>query len=309
MKKLLKRKRGKEDTAILYQRTKGERVVYGVMFFLFLIYAASLVFPLIYMIINSLESSLDYTQKLINGNVLSFPKKMHFENYSTALDGMFMVDSVGRNIYLPEMFFNSLWYCICLIGEGIFMSCCTGYVLSKYRFKTKKFIYACVIFSMTLPIVGTTGANFKLMSDLGIYNSPFYAIITGCGGFGFSFLVMYGFFKSVSWSYAEAVFIDGGGHYSVFFRIMLPQAMPIAITLCITNFIGVWNDYMTPLLYLPDYPTVASGIYRIGSSFTRAGDRPAYFAGLVISMLPVLAVFIGCSNIIMKNMAVGGLKG
>ena len=184
-----------------------------------------------------------------------------------------------------------------------------AYALSKYRFRLNTPIYAAIIFSMTVPVVGTMGATFKLISDLGIYNTPFYVILTSFSGIGFNFLILYGVFKNISWNYAEAVFVDGGNHFTVFFKIMLPQAVTPMIALAIISAIGHWNDYMTPLLYLPDYPTVASGIYKIKLESASRGDTPSYFAGLVLSIVPVLIVY-GCfSDMIMQNFNMGGLKG
>ena len=120
---------------------------------------------------------------------------------------------------------------------------------------------------------------------------------------------MYGFFKNVSWSYAEAVFIDGGGHYTVFFKIMLPQALGPIATLFIMSFIGNWNDYMSVIMYLPSYQTLASGLYTYRAVQTRSVNFPEYFAGLLVSMLPILLLFSLFSDVIMKNMSVGGLKG
>ncbi len=305
--KLFKRHKAKDEASILTSRTTAEKIVYAFVFVIFLAYAATIIYPLLYLVSNSLLDGLDYTDGL---RAFFIPKNPQFSNYGIALSSMAMPDSKGHDIGLPMMFFNSIWYCAVIIGGGILMSSFTGYALAKYNFKLKPIIYTVAIFSMTIPIVGTTGAMFKLVSDLGLYNTPFYAICTSLGGFGFNFLVMYGFFSSISWSYAEAVFIDGGGHFTVFFKIMLPQAKMAMLTLAIVSFIGTWNDYMNVLLYLPDYPTVASGLYALEySPFVRSGNMPAYYAGLVIATIPVIIIFACFQDTIMKNFSVGGLKG
>ncbi|MBR2024081.1 MAG: carbohydrate ABC transporter permease [Clostridia bacterium] len=303
----VKRKRRMDETAsILTHKSGKEKILYIIISVLFGLYALTIVYPLLFMIINSFQFYLEYNSAT---NPFALPSSWHFENYITAISKMNMVDSSGREIGLVEMFFNSIWFCFVTIFGGVFCSACTGYCLSKYNFKLRNAMYTIAIFSMTIPIVGNTGAMFKLTSDLGIYNSPLYVILSSLGGFGFNFLVMYGFFSNVSWSYAEAAFIDGASQLKVFFQIMLPQAFMSILTLSIVAFIRVWNDYMTPLLYLPDYPTVASGLYIIEQSFTRSGDYPSYFAGLVLSTIPVIIVFASCSDVIMKNFSVGGLKG
>lgn len=120
---------------------------------------------------------------------------------------------------------------------------------------------------------------------------------------------MYGYFKNISWSYAESVFIDGGGHMTVFLKIMLPIAKPVVTALIIIGIIAAWNDYSTPLMFLPAYPTLAVGMYGVSSVLPRSGNSPAYFAALIISTIPVIIFFAAFSDIIMSNLTIGGLKG
>lgn len=267
-----------EDASILTHRDKPAKILFGIVFALFALYAFTLILPFFFLIVNSLKGPLEYINHLNSGDLFSLPKKMHFENYITAFTELKMVNSIGMYIYLPEMVFNSLWISFTSIGCGLFASAIVAYPLSKYRFKLRGFIYGICIFNMTIPIIGSSGSMFKLCIDMGIYNTPLYVPLTSFGGFGFNFLILYGFFSNLSWTYAEAVFIDGGGHSTAFFKIMLPQAWPPIMTLAIMSFIGAWNDYMTTLLYMPDFPTLASGVYRIQKSMTRNGNYPQYFS-------------------------------
>lgn len=297
-----------EDASILTHRDKPEKILFGVVFVLFLLYSITLLLPFYYLIINSLKGSLEYINHSKTGDFLFFPMEMHFENYLSVFSELKIPNSVGEDIYLPTMIFNSLWTSFLSIFCGLFASAIVAYPLSKYRFKLRGFIYGICIVNMTIPIIGSTGSMFKLCIDIGIYNTPLYILLTSFGGFGFNFLILYGFFSNLSWTYAEAVFIDGGGHSTAFFKIMLPQAWPPIMTLAIMSFIGAWNDYMTTLLYMPDFPTLATGVYKL-QSITRAGNYPKYFAALVISVVPVIALYAGFSDMIMKNFTVGGLKG
>ena len=161
---------------------------------------------------------------------------------------------------------------------------------------------------MTIPIVGSMGAYYKLIGELGLYDTPMYVVVTNLSSWGFNFLVMYGFFKNVSWTYAEASFVDGGGHFTVFFKIMLPVALGPIITRFVVSAISHWNDYMTMILYIPSYPTLASGLYTFQANAIREVNYPVYFAGLLITLIPVLVLFTFCSDIMMSNMNVGGIK-
>ncbi|HIY99919.1 MAG TPA: carbohydrate ABC transporter permease [Firmicutes bacterium] len=293
------------ESSILYQRSKGEKVLFGIVFVLFFLYAASLIFPLLWLLINSLQDRTIYEVNLALGNAFEFPSALHWENYSYAFT---QLSYNGANIFM--MFFNSIWYTLAYTLGGVLMSAFTGYALAKYRFKLRGFMYGVIIFTMTIPTVGTTGALFNLVYNvLHIYDSPLYVILKHLCGTGLNFLVLYGFFRNVSWSYAEAAFMDGAGHARVFFSIMLPQALPAIVTLSIVSGIAAWNDYMDVLMYLPSFPTIASGMYGVSRTLPRQGYSTVYFAALVISMLPILILFTCFSNVIMKNFAVGGLKG
>lgn len=295
---------------IIKVRSRGEKVLYTFVCIFFSLYALSLLYPIFFLGSGSLQSQGEYIDNLIMGdNPFAIPKSLHFENYKEAMESMYIANSVGRFIYLPEMFFNSFWYCIVSVAAGLIANSCTAYVLSKYKFKGKDAIYSLFILIMTLPITGTAGAAFKLISELGLYNNPLKAVIENLGGYGFNFLVLYAAFKSVSWSYAEAVFIDGGGHFTAFFKIMLPQVSGALITLGILGFIGHWNIDTPILLYLPDYPTVAAGLYKVKRSMGRSGNVPAYYAGLMVTVFPVVALYAIYAGKITKNMSVGGLKG
>lgn len=296
--------RDSEESPILYKRSFGEKVLFAIVFLIFMLYAVSLIYPLFWLVINSFQDSMAYELNKLRGDIMRLPEQLGIFNYVKALKELNYNDS---NIL--QMFFNSIWFTVLTVGENVFCCTCTGYALSKYKFGAKNVIYGVIIFTMTVPIVGTTGALFKLVNDMGIYNTPLYVVLHSLSGTGLGFMVMYAFFKNVSWSYAESAFVDGAGHGTVFFKIMLPQALPAMGALVIVQSIGVWNNYMDVLLYLPDYPTLASGMYGVSRTLPRLGQAPVYFAALVLSMIPVLIMFICFSDKIMKNFTVGGLKG
>lgn len=284
-------------------------ILFAVVFVLFLIYALSLLAPFVFLLFNSLKSPTEYLTDSIEGNIFNLPDEWRFSNFGKVFSEMKIMNSYGEYIYFPTMLLNSLWFSVVTTLGGLIASSFTAYVIAKYKFKLRGLFYGIAIVTMTIPIIGATGAMFKLTYDLGIYNTPLYPILTSLGGFGFNFLVLYGFFKNISWNYAEAVFVDGGGHFTAFFRIMLPQIFPALLTLGIISFIGAWNDYTTPLLFLPDYPTIASGIYNVQVHLKRGGDYPQYFAAITISIIPIITLFAVFSDSLMKNLSIGGLKG
>ena len=286
----------------LIQKSVAEKVVFAIAFTFFALWAISLLYPLVWLFVNSMKTPLRYDEELHLGLVLPPLGKWKFDNYVKALEGL---SYNGTGFF--GMVFNSLWYCLLSLAVNMFFSCCTGYVLSKYNFKGRDFIYGTAILCMTLPILGTGGATYTFYYTTQMYDTVFYVIYSSLGSFGMRFLMMYGFFKGVSWDYAEAVFIDGGSDYTVFFKIMLPLAFPMILTLSITGFIGLWNSYEALLIYLPSYPTLAVGMYQVSENYV--GKEPVYYAAMIVSLIPVVAIFIAFSDLIMNNMSIGGLKG
>ena len=297
----VKKKFNLKDTGgILTRKTKGEKILYVIMFLVFFLQSATLIVPVLWMIMSSFKGALEY----MGGYAFDLPEKWLVSNYSMA----FEVLNVGDTDFFG-MIFNSLWYTGIATFLGIFIPAATGYVMAKYKFPGKEVIFSVAIISMVIPIVGATASRMKIIAALGIYDSPLYVIVTYLGGFGGSFLVYYGFFKALSWSYAEAVMIDGGGHFTIFFKVMLPQAAPMLLTYAITGAIGNWNEYQTMILYLPSFPTLASGLFEYKDNAVRAANFPVYFAGLILSVIPTIILFCIFSNRIMTSISIGGLKG
>ncbi len=289
-----------KNNSVLTRKTTGEKILYVIMFVVFVIQSFTLIFPVLWMIMSSFKGALEY----MGGNAFDLPEKWLFENYKEA----FNVLNVGNTNFFG-MIFNSLWYTGISTFLSVFMPALTGYVMAKYKFPGKQFIFSVAIVSMIIPIVGATASRMKIIALFGIYDSPLYVIVTYLGGFGGSFLVYYGFFKALSWSYAEAVMIDGGGHFTIFFKVMLPQAAPMLLTYAITGAIANWNEYQTMILFLPSYPTLASGLFEYKENAVRAANFPVYFAGLILSVVPTIALFCVFSNRIMTSISIGGLKG
>lgn len=295
LKKNLKKKGG-----ILDKKSAGEKILYTIVFCIFIFHSFTLIFPVLWMIVSSFKGALEY----MGGDVFALPEQWKFSNYSEA----FKVLNVGETDFFG-MTFNSLWYTVIRTACGVLIPAATGYVMSKYRFPGWSFIFSVAIVSMIIPVIGTTASKMQIISLMQLEDNPLFVLVDSLGGFGGTFLVFYGFFKALSWSYAEAVMIDGGGHYTIFFKIMLPQAAPILLTYAIAGSIEFWNEYETVILFLRSYPTLASGLFEYQSVAIRLANYPIYFAGLIISILPPLLIFSIFSDRIMTSVSIGGLKG
>ncbi len=269
-----------------------------VVFIIFAIYAFTLIFAMLWALSASLKGQSEFNQNL-NG----LPKQWLFSNYGKAFTA---VQANGNNMFV--MFWNSVWYSCGGAFLGVFVSSVTAYVVAKYKFPGRGFIYGVALVTMMIPIVGSFPSQYKVYTILGIIDTPFL-LVTKAAGFGFNFIVLYSFFRTLSWTYAEAGFIDGASHLKVFFRIMLPQALPVIGSLFMVAVVQLWNDYMEPTLFLQSYPTLSSGLYIFQLEMTRGINYPVLFAGLIISVIPVIVMFICFQNTMMESMSVGGIKG
>lgn len=278
--------------------TKKRKIVFAVVGVFFFIYSLTYVFTFGWAFLTSLRDKLDFIRE-----PFAFPKKLYFSNYAEA----FKTLKIGEN-NLFNLLLNSVWFASLATIINIFTTNVTAYCVAKYRFHGKNVIYNVAIFTMLISVVGALPATYELLGNLNLLDSPLY-LITYASGLGFNFLLMYGFYKNVSWNFAEAAFVDGGNHYTVFFKIMLPQSVPMFVALGIVQFIGMWNDYMTPLLFLRDYPTLASGLYLFQYVPSIRANYPLYYASILMATVPVVVLYCVFQETIMTNTVAGGLKG
>ena len=281
------------------KKSVGEKVTLIIMFIIFIIYGLSLLFPLFWAGYNSLKPTREYDL-----DSFALPIQWTADNYKEVFSTL---ETGGNNIFTSIL--NSIWMSVLSTTLGLFASCITAYVVAKYRFKASAIIYTIAIFIQIIPLVGgITGMYDLLWGKLQIADNPFLIWPIWFGGFGFSFLMFYSAFKSVPWSYAESSFIDGAGHFTTFTKIMLPTVKPILASLFVVNFMGAWNDYMTAYLYMPSYAPLSLTVYLLRDEATRI-SYPVYLAVVVISVIPIIALFISFQKLIMENTTIGGLKG
>ena len=291
----------KENASALEKRTKGEKTLHIIIMVLLCVQITTLFVPWVWTFLSALKGIIEFT----TSSPFALPEKWLFSNFLKAFQHLEVEGTT-----FSGMIWNSVWYVGINTALDLFVPACTGYCISKYNFKGRNLIYSVAITCMTIPIVGSMASAFKIYRTLGIYDTPLYVVISSMGGFGGTFLIYYGYFKNISWSYAEATMMDGGGPFTIFFKIMLPQALPLITTYAVTGAIASWNDYMTFITYMPSWPNLATGLYQFQSQQGgRAGNMPVFFAGSLISMIPTIIIFMTCSSKIMTSLSVGGLKG
>lgn len=277
----------------------SERVSKAIAFAIFVVYAVSLLFPFLWCLNNSLKTRAEF-----NNDIWALPVYWYYENY------IYCMQMSYNGVDILHMFLNSAIYTVGMTAASTFFSSVTAYILAKYKFPGSGAFYSVAFILMMIPMVGNTASTYKMYHDLHFYNTYWGLIVSSCGGFGMCFVMLYGFFKNISWTYAEAAFIDGAGHFKVFFKIMLPMAMPAIIAMSIQGAIGIWNDYYTFYMYAPDKVTIALGLQGLvnQNSYGKT-SYPQLFAAMTVATVPVIAIYAACQKFIVKNTTLGGIKG
>lgn len=278
------------------KETRSHKIIFAVVSVVFFIYMLTLIFPFAWMLINSFKTNVDFFQ-----DVWNIPENPEIGNYFSIWKEMNLLTYFGNSIVLT--IFGTL--------AGLIPSCMSAYVVAKYKFRFTKLIYSLSLVVMLIPSIGTLPAVYKFMIDTGLFDTHLGLILMYSGGFGFNFILLYGFFKSISWTYAEAAFIDGATDVQAFFHVMLPQARPGIIAVGIIQAINIWNDYFSPYMYLQDTDKMplSVGIYNLVLQQSYAADWPKLFAAMLIALLPIMVVYACFSNTIIENTVAGGLKG
>ena len=282
----------------LKKRGKKEKIVFIFAFTVFAVYAGTYLFTFGWAFVVSLREKLEFLH-----NPFALPTILHFENYIDAFKAL----KVGETNLLL-MFVNTVWYAGGATAIGVMASNILAYAVAKYKTTFTKFYYTLTIFIMLIPIIGALPQQCVLYDNLGLINSPMF-LITYVGGTAYQFILFHGFYGGVSNEYAEAAKVDGAGHYTIMLKIMLPMSLPMSLAIGIITFIGYWNDYMTVLLFLPDFPTLATGLYLFQSQPEIRSHYPLYYAAIIMSTVPIVVLYASFQNMIMVNTVAGGIKG
>ncbi|WP_030680702.1 carbohydrate ABC transporter permease [Streptomyces rimosus] len=225
---------------------------------------------------------------------------------------------------LPLLFRNSVVATAVITGSVLLTSSLAGYALAKLRFPGRDLIFRLVLATMMFPpfvffiphflilvhwplaggngLLGDGGAGLTV--SLAALVMPFLVS-------GFGIFLMRQFIVSVPDEMLEAARIDGAGEFTVWWRIVVPQTRPVAVTLALLTFVGAWNEYIWALLVSTANPrlmTLPVGIQTLQSYLDPHRMVPVMMAGLVLSVLPVLLLFLLLQKHYIRGVMLSGLK-
>lgn len=303
-------------------------IFYGFIAFFLIIFTIILTFFILWCVLSSLKHGWDLEDGNYFGlpNLKDYPGHNLFSNFSAILFNFKIqtgdityqsalfgeITTPTRWVGFLEMLFNTLVYA----GFGaLFQSvlpAIVAFMLCKYRFKISKIFYAIALVVYIIPIVGNYPAMITLMRNLGLYNTLYGSLIQKFNFFGMYFFVFYAYFENYSDSYLEAAEIDGASQLKCLTHIALPMASKLITTVFLISFVNLWNDYQSPLLYMPSYPTLSYAVYQLctlsANNLSITVTTSMKFAGLICSCFPIVLLFIFLKDKLMTNVSLGGVK-
>lgn len=263
-----------------------------------IIWAVCVLYPLAWTILGALK---DNQQFLLN-KPWSLPQiPLVWENFS----------NVWNNYHVGTYFTNSLIVTVGSTLLALLLSSTTSYVIARFRFTGSQALYNTYLASMMIPMILGLIPLFFLLNRFGLINNLFgLTLVYAASVLPFGIFVMVGFFKTLPKELDESASIDGASFYGSFFRIMLPLAQPGLITVGIMNVLNIWNEYImgTVLVNDPSKYTLPIGIAVMQAEMQYRTEWGPLFAGLVLSILPVLIIYIVFQRQIASGMTAGAVK-
>lgn len=253
-------------------------------------------FPLYLMVVVSFKDNVQFTNNPWTFDALG---SWHWENWAKAWS---MVSN-----YLANSVVTSVGSVVlCLV-----MAVPTAYVLARYRFPGRTFLYYILVGSMFLP--GTAASLiivFMLLKDMGLINNLFALVIMGgVGGQIVCVFILHQFIEEIPKELFESARLDGAGHFQQIRNIVLPMSGSILGTLAIMQFVGNWNKLMLPLLILRDDEllTVPVGLMRLEGEYVKQWGE--MMAGYTIAAIPLVILFFFTMRMFVKGLTAGAIKG
>jgi N-acetylglucosamine transport system permease protein len=276
-----------------FRDTAGAVILNGVL----ALWALIVVFPMIWLLYTSFK-----TDQEIFFSPWTLPAVLQWDNFRR---GWF-------DAHIGEYFLNSFIVVLPSLAMILLLSGMTAYVLARFPFPGNRVIFYLFLAGMLFPVFLALIPLFFLVRGLGM-SSTYHGLILVYIAYSLPFSVFFltGFFKTLPSELHEAGIIDGANQYQVFFQIMLPLAQPGLLSIGIFNFLGMWNQYLLPLVLMTDakrYLLTQGLAYMLHQQYYQ-NDWSALFAAVTMIMVPTLLVYVIFQGQIQKGITVGALKG
>jgi len=262
------------------ERTGGDRAVEATSHVLLAIWSIVVIVPFLWVLLSSFK-----TTKEILASPFSLPAHWGFDNYLHA----------WTDAGIRQFFVNT----VIVVGGALVLVMLLGamcaYVLARFVFPGARFIYYSMLAGLTFPIFLAIVPLFFILKDGGLLNTlPGLIMVYVAFALPFTVFFLFSFFKTLPDEVYEAAVMDGAGDWRIFFQIMLPMARPGIAAVAIFNFLGLWNQFLLPVALNtdPNRYVLTQGMAEFASQAGYAVDFGALFAAVVLTVVPVLVVYI-----------------
>jgi len=203
---------------------------------------------------------------------------------------------------------NTLVLCICTVVGAVGSSALVAYAFAKLDFDGKKPLFAVMIATMALPGQVTMIPVFGLFRALGWYGSYLPLIVPAFTASAYYVFLLTQFFRTIPTEMSEAARVDGANEITIFYRLILPLSKPALATCALFQFIGAWNDFLGPLLYINDPAkyTLAYGLQQFVSHY--GGFYAQLMAAATIFTLPIIVLFFFAQKTFIQGISTTGGK-
>lgn len=258
-----------------------------------LIGSVIMLFPFIWSICTSLKN--------VN-EVFTFPPsffgaELKFSNYTNMTDRFPIV----------RFFLNTLKITAIVVVFQLITSSMAGYVFARLRFRFREGLFGLYLATLMVPAQVTMIPNFLLMKYYGLLDTHWSLILPGLVS-AFGTFLLRQFFSTIPEALEEAAKIDGCTPFGIYWRIFVPLSKPAMATLGIFIMLGTWNDFVNPLIFINSMSkmTLTLGLANMQGLYST--DWPALMAATVITILPILIVFLSAQDIFVRGVTLSGLK-
>jgi len=274
----------------------GEKAFLGVTHAVLIFWSVIVIGPMLWTLMTSFKSTRE-----IFASPFSLPDGLHLENYANAWTDA----GIGKYFVNTVLVVGSALVLVMVLGAMC------AYVLARFQFPGSKAVYYLMLAGLTFPIFLAIVPLFFTLRNLGLLNTlPGLSLTYVAFALPFTVFFLFAFFKTLPYEISEAASLDGAGEWATFFLVMLPMARNGFASVAIFNFLGLWNQFLIPVAINTnvDNYVLSQGMAYFASQAGYAVDFGALFAAVVITVAPVLVVYIIFQRQLQGSVSQGTMK-
>jgi len=280
-----------------HSRKLRTRIVHIILHIVLVLCSFVFVFPFLWMLFTALKTPAE----LLQGIRVFLPQDPQWSNFIEA------ITKIPFFMYLK----NSLIIVVLVVFGTVMSATTAAYAFAKLRWKGRDRWFIVMLATMMLPIQVILIPTYVLYAKIGWLGTRLPLIVPAFfgGGAAFYIFLLRQFFKGIPKELTESAIIDGANHFQIFLKIMLPLSKPAIMTVALFTFMGTWNDYFGPLIFLsnPDHWTLALGLRAFQTQY--GGQYNLMMAASILIMLPTLILFFFAQKTFIEGIKFTGIKG